>query len=94
MSAGNDVQKAFAMGFVVGASEAIRSVIDAQRMSNEQRKGLLPTYCPPSPGIPRMQMVDIVKKHLIDNPASRHEIAESQVYGAVLQAFPCPIGPR
>jgi hypothetical protein len=47
MSARSDIEKAFAMGFVVGASEAIRSVIDAQRMSNEQRKGLLPTYCPP-----------------------------------------------
>jgi len=93
MSASNP-QQVFAMGYVAGAAEAIRDVIDAQRLSNNQRKGLLPTYCSPGAGIPREQLLDIVKKYLLDNPASRHDGADVQVYAALTEAFPCPANPK
>lgn len=45
-------------------------------------------YCPPD-GATGDQIIDIVKKFLIDNPARRHETASVLVTSALNDAFQC-----
>ncbi len=86
--AGSTLEKALAMGYVMGVAEAIRTVLDVERI--KLGKPLIPSFCIPVSGLPRQQVNDIVRKYLLDNPASRHEPAEAQVYGALGESFPCP----
>lgn len=45
-------------------------------------------HCPPS-NVTAGQMEDIVKRHLNNNPATRHFTADSIIYRALRNVFPC-----
>jgi hypothetical protein len=49
------------------------------------------TVCPPS-GITSGQVQDIIKKHLEDNPASRHYTADSIIRNKLEAIWPCSRG--
>ena len=49
------------------------------------------TVCPPS-GITSGQVQDIIKKHLEDNPASRHYTADSLIRNKLEAIWPCSRG--
>ena len=73
----------FCLGFVVGVISAYTgpyvSLLSA------------PTtlFCLPE-NVSHGQAKDIVKKYMTDHPDRRHFPGESLVFGAIVEAFPCP----
>ena len=78
--AGDD--PSYCLGFVTGVALELNlgaSLSDAPRI-----------ICPES-GVTYGQMVDVVKKHLDDNPADLHRYAHVLATVALINAFPCEV---
>lgn len=45
-------------------------------------------HCAP-PGVKALQLVDIVKKFLVDHPEDRHQVGDAIVTGVMAGTFPC-----
>ena len=63
----------FCLGYISGAHEAL---------------GGPPLTCEPD-GVNRNQIVDIVKKYLVEHPEKRHEHSVKLIMEALENAFPC-----
>jgi hypothetical protein len=72
---GSNVNKALALGYVIGVSDTLNKVI----------------VCPPM-NVTAGQTVDIIKKHLEDNPNIRHYSADSIVATKLGSIWPCQRG--
>lgn len=69
--------RSWCFGYVMGVSEMFVET------------GMYGLNACPSATIPQTQLVDIVVKHLKDNPADRHIGARYLIGAALYRAFPC-----
>lgn len=92
----NMAMAGFCIGFISGVVEGVRYGIEWPLMLegskgtgeiNEISDTIL-MYCVP-PLVESGQIVDIAKKHIADNPGSRHLPARGLILEALQQNFPC-----
>ncbi len=90
---GNELDQAFkatelapaAAAYTLGAFEATNLWMD---YISATVPGRTPLYCVPN-GVTNTQAVDIVKRHLVATPATRHLAASVLVVTALKEAWPC-----
>ena len=70
----------YCSGYILGTIDAFKLL--------QKLQGLAQTICVPVP-VNRRQLVDIVAKHLRDNPDDRHVPATVAVLTPLTLAFPC-----
>lgn len=84
---GNDLHQKCTSASVYDKSECLRYVQGAADTFAMLRSMKGQTNCIPS-GVNAGQLMDMVTKELVDNPADRHYNAVSFVYAAILKGFP------
>jgi len=68
----------------------VSGIMDLNQVVLAVRGRSMALFCTPERGVENAQLIRIVLKRLVDNPADLHQPARLNVVLALRQAFPCP----